>query len=872
LVLLLGCPTPELPTDDDDFAGDDDDSAGDDDDAAGDDDDSAGDDDDSFEEGTSLTDLLAQSSSEDVVVEVGDDVYIDQSIELGFIKVLGSLRCAAGFTGTVETDGILVYGEGAEFYCGTEAEPFTGDARFSLTGNRDLSEAATEITSSLGGKAVVAMMGGRISLFGDTARSTPTRLDTHLQAGASTVSISDLVDWAAGDEIVVSTTSYYPRQNETFALAASSSSGSLDLGAPAQFFHYGEEQVFNDPDGDSYLLDERAYVTNLTRNIVIMAPEDEFTADGIGAHMMVMNGGHAVVDAVEFFRVGQMGALGRYPFHWHHMGDVTGQAITNSSIHESYNRCVTIHDTHGAQVIGNTCFDHFGHGFFLESGNETGNIIQGNLGIQSKKVPVDKALLISDYNESPPDRFPGPSTYWISNPDNDVRFNVAIGSEGTGFWMAFKRYLFCDETGCVHTDDRTIANVFPIDTETLAFSDNIASSCLTGITWDGAPDGPLLANPLNPADRDVIAAHYRPPTIPSFDNLVMYKNPRAGLYFRGEQVHFTNNIFADNGTGAFLAYNQVIKDSMMVGFSANHSADELGYHYDPAIDNTSQHRRVFEGVRVYDGPFVLDNVFFAGFSDTAIYSPNGNTEITPTPITQTGGAERFVNSVKHVTFSPDPLRKFWMGGASSVNWQDSYSAGTLDIEGDLTGTPGAIIRPGHAMNNYSNCATLVAERAMVCQYEISHLRFRASNSNQTFFDVFRNDGASFESDPPPFSGAGLYHSKFPLIIDTELTYRVENLDMESSGSIDMIYSARSVGDVSPVIEIGSLTNGLCGVTSLEITGKPQLADLATLETTDATGYATEAGRFYLRLEAENLRAGISPESPQGKSTFELACQ
>jgi hypothetical protein len=176
------------------------------------------------------------------------------------------------------------------------------------------------------------------------------------------------------------------------------------------------------------------------------------------------------------------------------------------------------------------------------------------------------------------------------------------------------------------------------------------------------------------------------------------------------------------------------------------------------------------------------------------------------------------------------------------------------------------------MNDYSTCTTLVTEQAMVCEYEISHLRFRNSSTFQIFFDVFRSDGASFESDPPPFTGAGLYHSKFSLIMDTDLTYRVESLDMESGSSIDMFYSARSVGDVSPVIEIGSLTNGLCGVTSLEVIGKPQLADLATLESTDATGYVTEAGRFYLRLEAENLRAGISPESPQGKGTFELACQ
>jgi hypothetical protein len=351
----------------------------------------------------------------------------------------------------------------------------------------------------------------------------------------------------------------------------------------------------------------------------------------------------------------------------------------------------------------------------------------------------------------------------------------------------------------------------------------------------------------------------------------MYKNPRAALYFRVEQVHFTNNIFADNGTAVFFAYNQIVEDSMIVGFSDNHSDYELGYHYDASIENAAQNRLPFEGVRVYDGPFVLDNVFFAGFSDTAIYSPNGSTEITPTPITQTGGAERFVNSVKHVSFSPDPLRKFWMGGPRSVNWQDSYSAGTLDIDGDLTGIPGSIIRPDHAMNDDSTCTTLADEVAMVCQYELSHLRFQASVSSQTFFDVFRSDGASFESDPPPFIGAGLHHNKFPLIMDTRLTYRVENLDMESSGAINMIYSTRSVGDVSPVIEIGSVTNGLCDVTSLAITGKPLLADLATLEATEATGYATEAGRFYLRLAAENLRAGISPESPQGKSTFDLAC-
>jgi cell migration-inducing and hyaluronan-binding protein len=715
-------------------------------------------------------------------------------------------------------------------------------------------------------------MGGSISLFGDTNRSTPTRLDGHLEVGANSLSVSEQVDWVAGDDIVVATTSYYPAQNEVFTLTSGGLTNNLALSRDSQFFHYGAVQNFTDPDGDAYVLDERAYIANLTRNIVIMAPDDEYSAAGIGAHVMIMNEGHGVIDAVEFFRVGQMGELGRYPFHWHHMGDVTGQSIANSSIHESYNRCVTIHDTHGAQVLGNTCFDHFGHGFFLESGNETGNVLQYNLGIQSKKVDVDKALLVSDYNAMPPDRFPGPATYWISNPDNDVRFNVAIGSEGTGFWMAFKKYLFCDETGCVHAANRSAANVLPLEAPTLFFSDNVAGSCSTGITWDGAPDGPLMNNPLNPADRNVTQAHYRPPNVPSFDNLVMYKNARAGLYFRGEQVHYPGNVFADNGTSAFFAYNHVISDSMVVGFSDNHSEYELNYHFDPAVSNIAQHRRIIEGIRVYDGPFVLDNVFFANFSATPLYNAAGNIEVTPTPITQTGGAERFVNSVKHVSFSPMPYRKFLMSGQSSLNWQDSYSAGTLDIEGDLTGIPGAIIRPDHAMNSYANCTTWALEQSMVCEYEISHLRFRAAISHQTFFDVFRSDGVSFDSDSPPFSGPGIHHNKFPMIMDSGLSYRLENLDMEDNAAITMFYSARSVGDVSPVVEVGSLDNGLCPVTSLEVVGKPSVADLATLELADESAYTVEDGRFYFRLEAEDLRPGITPESPQAKSTFVIRCQ
>ncbi len=36
------------------------------------------------------------------------------------------------------------------------------------------------------------------------------------------------------------------------------------------------------------------------------------------------------------------------------------------------------------QVTDSVCYDHVGHGFFLEDGNEEGNLLRGNLGLGTK--------------------------------------------------------------------------------------------------------------------------------------------------------------------------------------------------------------------------------------------------------------------------------------------------------------------------------------------------------------------------------------------------------------------------------------------------------------------------------------------------------
>jgi hypothetical protein len=69
--------------------------------------------------------------------------------------------------------------------------------------------------------------------------------------------------------------------------------------------------------------------------------------------------------------MGQKAIMGRYPIHWHLVTDqAQGQYVRNSSIHHSFNRAVTIHGTDYITVEDNFCYDHIGHGIFLENGAE----------------------------------------------------------------------------------------------------------------------------------------------------------------------------------------------------------------------------------------------------------------------------------------------------------------------------------------------------------------------------------------------------------------------------------------------------------------------------------------------------------------------
>ena len=185
-------------------------------------------------------------------------------------------------------------------------------------------------------------------------------------------------------------------------------------------------------------VDERGEVGLLTRNIKIQASADA-EQSFFGGHIMAMPSSHMYVEGVEFNRMGQNLTLARYPIHWHLVGDAKGQYIRNAAIHDTYNRCVTVHGTNFLRVENNVTYNTVGHCFFMEDGIEHGNEFVHNLAIQTKChtskpcVPTNLAAAgeRADYNDRQAVRTNGQaskdvllpsdntaSTFWITNPDN----------------------------------------------------------------------------------------------------------------------------------------------------------------------------------------------------------------------------------------------------------------------------------------------------------------------------------------------------------------------------------------------------------------------------------------------------------------------
>ena len=471
-----------------------------------------------------------------------------------------------------------IYVPGGELTIGTTDNPHTSRATITLTDN-----VTGEDINTMGDRGIM-LMSGRLNLHG-TSENTWSKLTATAERGATSIQLLDASGWRVGDEIVLASTDFNPRQAERRTITAIAGN-TVSFAQPLAYMHYGEI---------TFGVDERGEVGNLTRNIVVQASEDAAT-NHFGGHIMAMAGSEMFIDSVELNRMGQHLTLARYPIHWHLIGEGAGQYVRNTAIHDTFNRCVTVHGTNNLQVENNVTYNTVGHCFFLEDGIETGNRFIENLAIQTKCHPTLDCVPTNlaangENNYTYANRmtvrqisFSGGGTllpsdntvasYWITNPDNIYIGNVAAGSDQNGFWLSLPEH-----PNGAHLGSEASLNTWPRRTPLGEFRGNVAHSNFDGFMFDRNINedntfglaGNAFMPRENPADPD------SPFVETLIEDLTSYKNRNGGLWGRGELHIFRNLNLADNAIGmthssgdfGSQAFTSRLEDSLIVGETDN---------------------------------------------------------------------------------------------------------------------------------------------------------------------------------------------------------------------------------------------------------------------------------------------------------------
>ncbi len=651
---------------------------------------------------------------------------------LGGLSIDGKLTFSNNADLELTTEWIMLHGELA---IGSEAAPHTRNATITFTN----SVPNEDVMAGMGDRGIM-ISGGTLNLHGDRTH-TWTKLASTAKADSTSIEVLNAAEWRVGDEIVLASTDFDPRQAERRTITAISGN-KITLNQKLDYMHFGKI---------TFDVDERGEVGLLTRNIKIQASADA-EQTYLGGHIMAMPSSKMYVSGVELNRMGQHMTLARYPIHWHLVGDAKGQYIKNASIHDTYNRCVTVHGTNDLRVENNVTYNIVGHCFFLEDGIEHGNEFVRNLAIQIKCHP-SKACVPSNLapnGEISENRqtirqasmsgkdtlLPSDNTvaaYWITNPDNTFIDNVAAGSDENGFWLSLPEHPQGQFLG---TD--IAKNTWPRRTKFREFRNNTAHSNFDGFMFDrninvenvfglAGPSYMPKENPADPNSESVDAL---------FENLTSYKNRNGGVWGRGERHVFKNLKAADNAigftssTGSFGddLYTSLVVDSLFVG-----ETDNVGNPVTPeekAYGRSLPKRLIpdypIHAYEYYDYRHDVVNTTFVNFQDN---KQRGSGALTWLLFTGAGvTTENTVKGAKFVNAKPVYFPKIDPRFDSDNRGGSAYRTLAIhDLDGSTTGIPDSYVLIHDGENDSvatdDTCEIHPTWNASVCAGDIGRIQF-----------------------------------------------------------------------------------------------------------------------------------------------------
>ena len=212
---------------------------------------------------------------------------------------------------------ILIMGKNARLVIGTEANPHPGNVLITLQGDWDSPDMPMNHGPQVGSKAIGVF--GSLEMHGIPRNVYWTRLSATASAGSNVIQLQDVVangsagDWKAGDEIVITSTTFEARQAEVVKIA-SVSNNEVTLETNLQYKHISHLHTIGD--GREYRL--AAEVGLLTRNVKIEGadhPKGSISNQDFGCRVIVgrtmagneMYIGQAQIENVEFRHCGQRG-------------------------------------------------------------------------------------------------------------------------------------------------------------------------------------------------------------------------------------------------------------------------------------------------------------------------------------------------------------------------------------------------------------------------------------------------------------------------------------------------------------------------------------------------------------------------------------
>ncbi len=779
-------------------------------------------------------------ASSSVTIPDGKTVTLDSNATVKNLTVKGKLVFADKDL-ELTTDWIMAEGKGV-FQVGLELKRYVNKATITLTG------APSENIMGMGGKFLGAMMGGSLELHGEQRQKVWTRVSASLEPGATQMTLAEDVDWRSGEKIVLAASGFDPEEAEPLTVTARD--GRTITFSPAlKYKHLG---VIENYDGKS--LDMRAEVGLLTRNIVVQGDAASENMK-FGGHTMVMVGSVAHVEGVEFYRMGQKGRLGRYPFHWHLAGNVAGQYAKQNSINHSYQRCLAVHQADGALVQENVAYDNVSHCFFVENGFEKGNILERNIAFLSRPTDASQTNRETDLRT---EEYAKAAQFWIRNPNNILRGNVAAGAvHGAGFWI--------DPAD----DDRISlkASQQPIG----EFTGNSAHS-------QSPTTLPLKFYPPLASGFGLLSIGWQPKTLQTLRDFTAYRNNAAGVWLEVNQK-LEDFIVADNHMG-FAPFNVDLENGVIVG----HTQNGIGWvapggsaPYFVGIGHAFyQPMPPYNSNQNPSAP-TLKNVSFVNFNPA---DPQYRGYVAVTQEFNLHSDQRAnASGIKYFN-SPSIFRSYEgiYGKYGSIAIQD--------MDGTLSGsgTPSTLVS-NKGINVTSACVNITAPTdgnppiARCPTQQLGYLSLDYHPNGRNMATVTRDDGASsllvYGFDDP--DGTAEHHVTtkhlYTVSLPTTPTSRYYISLAETTDWIDIAIPVPSSANPSNLTVVGSKRDPGSGNTSPDLSNKlsaaPSLTDAGYLAGTKYY-FKTDSGKNFVYLRMDGSRAGADFVNPGNGHTTSAA--